>query len=86
MSSLADLRFRHRARVTASVDGGSARATFNGMLDPRPKLVTRPLDDVAASVGLRALTAASASAVRRRADAAGTARTGAYDTGCIAPS
>jgi hypothetical protein len=41
--------------VIASDDAGyeAARATFNGMLDRRPELVTRPLDvdDVAAAVG-----------------------------------
>jgi len=55
MSSLADLRVRHRGPVIAPDDSGyeAARVTFNGMLDRRPELVTRPLDveDVAASVG-----------------------------------
>ena len=55
MSSLADLRARHRGPVIATGDSGyeAARATFNGMLDRRPELVTRPLDidDVAAAVG-----------------------------------
>ena len=54
MSSLADLRLRHRGPVIAADDSGydAARGTFNGMLDRRPELVTRPLDvdDVAASV------------------------------------
>jgi hypothetical protein len=46
MSSLADLRLRHRGPVIASDDSGyeAARGTFNGMLDRRPELVTRPLD------------------------------------------
>jgi len=55
VSSLADLRARHRGPVIATGDSGyeAARATFNGMLDRRPELVTRPLDidDVAAAVG-----------------------------------
>ena len=55
MAGLADLRFRHRGPVIASDDGGyeTARGTFNGMLDRRPELVTRPLDvdGVEASVG-----------------------------------
>jgi FAD/FMN-containing dehydrogenase len=55
MSSIADLRLRHRGPVIAPDDSGYevARGTFNGMLDRRPELVTRPLDldDVAASVG-----------------------------------
>ncbi len=55
MSSLADLRIRHRGPVIAPDDSGydASRGTFNGMLDRRPELVTRPLDveDVAASVG-----------------------------------
>ena len=55
MSSLADLRARHRGPVIAAGDSGyeAARATFNGILDRRPELVTRPLDidDVAAAVG-----------------------------------
>jgi hypothetical protein len=55
MSSLADLRLRHRGPVIAPDDSGydAARGTFNGMLDRRPELVTRPLDvdDVAAAVG-----------------------------------
>ena len=55
MSSLADLRARHRGPVIGSDDSGyeAARGTFNGMLDRRPELVTRALDfdDVAASVG-----------------------------------
>src|SRR6185312_6419904 len=54
-SSLADLRACHRGPVIAAGDSGyeAARATFNGMLDRRPELVTRPLDidDVAAAVG-----------------------------------
>jgi len=55
VSSLADLRARHRGPVIAAGDSGyeAARVTFNGMLDRRPELVTRPLDidDVAAAVG-----------------------------------
>src|SRR6266566_7802914 len=55
MSSLADLRLSHRGPVIAPDDSGyeAARGTFNGMLDRRPEIVTRPLDvdDVAASVG-----------------------------------
>src|SRR5256886_16652773 len=55
MSSLDDLRLRHRGRVIAPDDGGydAARGTFNGILDRRPELVTRPLDveDVSAAVG-----------------------------------
>ena len=55
MSALADLRSHHRGPVIAPDDSGydAARGTFNGMLDRRPELVTRPLDveDVAAAVG-----------------------------------
>jgi FAD/FMN-containing dehydrogenase len=55
MSSLADLRARHRGPVIAPDDSGyeAARGTFNGMLDRKPELVTRALDvdDVAAAVG-----------------------------------
>jgi FAD/FMN-containing dehydrogenase len=55
VSLLADLRARHRGPVIAPDDSGyeAARATFNGMLDRRPELVTRALDvdDVAAAVG-----------------------------------
>src|SRR5438309_72769 len=55
MSSLDDLRLRHRGPVIAPDDGGydAARGTFNGILDRRPELVTRPLDveDVSAAVG-----------------------------------
>jgi FAD/FMN-containing dehydrogenase len=55
MSSLADLRFSHRGPVIGPDDSGydAGRATFNGILDRRPELVTRPLDveDVAAAVG-----------------------------------
>src|SRR5262245_54610614 len=51
---LADLRDRHRGPVIVPGDDGyeAARATFNGMLDRRPEIVTRPLDvnDVAAAV------------------------------------
>jgi FAD/FMN-containing dehydrogenase len=58
VSLLADLRARHRGPVIAAGDSGyeAARATFNGMLDRRPELVTRPLDidDVAAAVGYAA--------------------------------
>jgi len=55
VSALADLRSHHRGPVIAPDDSGydAARGTFNGMLDRRPELVTRPLDveDVAAAVG-----------------------------------
>jgi FAD/FMN-containing dehydrogenase len=55
VSLLADLRARHRGPVIAPNESGyeAARATFNGMLDRRPELVTRALDvdDVAAAVG-----------------------------------
>jgi len=55
MSSQADLRARHRGPVIGSADSGyeAARGTFNGMLDRRPELVTRPLDieDIASAVG-----------------------------------
>src|SRR5256886_2376310 len=55
MSLLDDLRLRHRGPVIAPDDAGydAARGTFNGMLDRRPELVTRPLDvdDVAGAVG-----------------------------------
>jgi FAD/FMN-containing dehydrogenase len=51
---LADLRARHRGPVIVPGDDGyeAARATFNGMLDRRPEIVTRPLDvnDVVAAV------------------------------------
>jgi FAD/FMN-containing dehydrogenase len=54
MSSLAELRVRHRGPVVGADDSGyeAARGTFNGMLDRRPELVTRPLDvdDAAAAV------------------------------------
>jgi FAD/FMN-containing dehydrogenase len=54
VDSLADLRIRHRGPVIGPEDRGydSARATFNGMLDRRPELITWPLDtnDVVASV------------------------------------
>jgi FAD/FMN-containing dehydrogenase len=52
--ALADLRQQHRGPVIVSEDDGyeTARATFNGILDRRPELVTRPLDvdDVIAAV------------------------------------
>jgi len=55
VSALAGLRSSHRGPVIAPDDSGydAARGTFNGMLDRRPELVTRPLDveDVAAAVG-----------------------------------
>ena len=52
---LADLRRQHRGPVIGPEDGmafDAARTTFNGMLDRRPALVTRPLDvdDVVAAV------------------------------------
>ena len=52
---LADFRRRHRGQVISPDDGPAfdvARTTFNGMLDRRPALVTRPLDvdDVVAAV------------------------------------
>ena len=54
MSSLAQLRERHRGPVLAAADRGfdGARATFNGMIDRRPELVVRPLDveDVVSAV------------------------------------
>jgi len=53
-SSLADLRHRHRGPVIAPGDFGydAGRITFNGMIDRRPALITRPLDldDVVAAV------------------------------------
>ena len=53
-SALGELRLRHRGPVIAPEDLGyeMARATFNGMLDRRPEVVTRPLDvaDVVAAV------------------------------------
>jgi hypothetical protein len=52
---LAEFRRQHRGPVISPEDGmafDAARATFNGMLDRRPALVTRPLDadDVVAAV------------------------------------
>ena len=52
---LADFRRQHRGPVISQEDGlayDAARTTFNGMLDRRPALVTRPLDveDVVAAV------------------------------------
>jgi len=46
VSSLADLRARHRGPVIEPTDRGyeAGRATFNGMLDRRPELITQPLD------------------------------------------
>ena len=53
-SSLFELRRRHRGPVIAVEDAGydAARATFNGMIERRPEVVTRPLDvdDVVAAV------------------------------------
>ena len=53
-SSLLELRRRHRGPVIAVDDAGydAARATFNGMIERRPEVVTRPLDidDVVAAV------------------------------------
>jgi FAD/FMN-containing dehydrogenase len=53
-SPLADLRRRHRGQVIVPDDDAyeAARITFNGMLDRRPEVVTRPLDvdDVVAAV------------------------------------
>jgi FAD/FMN-containing dehydrogenase len=52
--SLDELRLRHRGPVITPQDLGYdvARATFNGMIDRRPAVVTRPLDvaDVVAAV------------------------------------
>src|SRR5919197_5135866 len=57
-SQLADLRRRHRGPVIVPDDDGyeAARTTFNGMLDRRPEVVTRPLDvsDVVAAVAFAA--------------------------------
>ncbi|HEX6663756.1 MAG TPA: FAD-binding oxidoreductase [Gaiellaceae bacterium] len=53
-SSVEGLRQRHRGPVITAEDDtyDAARVTFNGMIDRRPELVTRPLDvdDVVASV------------------------------------
>src|SRR5438445_4649624 len=53
-SPLTDLRRRHRGQVIVPDDDAyeAARITFNGMLDRRPEVVTRPLDvdDVVAAV------------------------------------
>jgi FAD/FMN-containing dehydrogenase len=53
-SSLADLRHGHRGPVISPEDAGydTGRITFNGMIDRRPALITRPLDvdDVVAAV------------------------------------
>jgi len=53
-TSLRQLRDRHRGPVISPEDAGyeAARLTFNGMIDRRPALVTRPLDvdDVVAAV------------------------------------
>jgi FAD/FMN-containing dehydrogenase len=45
-SAVAELRRRHRGPIVAPDDLGydAARATFNGMINRRPALVTRPLD------------------------------------------
>src|SRR5262249_58003935 len=52
--SVESLRLRHRGPVLSPTDAGydPARATFNGMLDRRPVLITRPLDiaDVVSAV------------------------------------
>jgi FAD/FMN-containing dehydrogenase len=57
-SALRRLRDRHRGPVIAPEDLGydAARLTFNGMVDRRPTVVTRPLDvtDVLAAVELAA--------------------------------
>ena len=54
VSSLLDLRQRHRGPVIEPGDTGydPARRTFNGMIDRRPELIARPLDvdDVVAAV------------------------------------
>jgi FAD/FMN-containing dehydrogenase len=44
--SIAELRQRHRGQVITPEDDtyDAARATFNGMIDRMPELVTRPLD------------------------------------------
>ena len=46
MHSLGELRERHRGPVIDPTDRGFdiARATFNGMIERRPELITRPLD------------------------------------------
>src|SRR5689334_8585181 len=53
-STLAEFRRRHRGPVIAPDDLAydPARVTFNGMIDRRPALVTRPLDwaDVVAAI------------------------------------
>ncbi len=53
-SSLADLRQCHRGPLISPEDAGynPGRITFNGMIDRRPALITRPLDvdDVVAAV------------------------------------
>ena len=54
ISSLVDLRVRHRGPVIDAADSNydAARITFNGMIDRRPDLIVRPLDvdDVVAAV------------------------------------
>lgn len=54
VSSLLDLRQRHRGPVIEPGDTGydPARQTFNGMIDRRPEVIVRPLDvaDVVAAV------------------------------------
>jgi FAD/FMN-containing dehydrogenase len=54
-SRIGELRRLHRGPVIVPGDDSydTARATFNGMLDRRPELVTRPLDvdDVVAAIG-----------------------------------
>jgi FAD/FMN-containing dehydrogenase len=59
--ALADFRRQHRGQVISPDDGmafDAARTTFNGMLDRRPALVTRPLDvnDVVAAVSFATAT------------------------------
>jgi hypothetical protein len=65
-STLADLRHRHRGPVITPDDLGydPGRITFNGMIDRRPALITRPLD-------LGDVVAAAAATVSR-ATASGT--------------
>jgi FAD/FMN-containing dehydrogenase len=59
--ALTDFRRQHRGQVISPDDGmafDAARTTFNGMLDRRPALVTRPLDvnDVVAAVSFAIAT------------------------------
>jgi FAD/FMN-containing dehydrogenase len=57
-TTLADLRHRHRGPVISPGDLGydPGRLTFNGIIDRRPALITRPLDvdDVVAAVAYAA--------------------------------